>query len=132
MRTARTTLVALGGLLVAASTVAAQGTRGQEQPPPAAQEQRAARLEAPRTAELVFEREVFDYPPFPRRNPFVALVAAQGGPRFEQMRLRGIIHSDKPGESVALLGLSTMSDQPQNARPTVSYTHLTLPTKRIV
>jgi hypothetical protein len=60
--------------------------------------------------ELVFEREVFAYPGFQRRNPFRALVAGdQGGPRFEQLRLMGIIYSDDPASSVAIVGTSTVS-----------------------
>ena len=55
--------------------------------------------------ELVFEREVFRYPAFERRNPFRALVGnLAGGPRFEQISLRGIIWSAEPGLSMALFG----------------------------
>ena len=55
--------------------------------------------------ELVFEREVFQYPAFERRNPFRALVGnLAGGPRSEQINLRGIIWSAEPGLSVALFG----------------------------
>lgn len=117
MRTARTTLLALVGLLVA-GTAGAQEDPGQPQTPPAGEEQ-PTRLQAPRTAELVFEREIFDYPSFPRRNPFIALVASEGGPRYEQMRLRGIIHSTEPGGSVALLALGTVAaPRPGNQEPT--------------
>ena len=57
--------------------------------------------------ELVFEREVFDYPTFERRNPFRPLVGDTGsGPRFEQIRLRGIIWSTDPAGSVALFQAS--------------------------
>jgi hypothetical protein len=55
--------------------------------------------------ELVFEREVFQYPSFTRRNPFIPLEGVQGGgPRFEQLSLIGIIYSPDPG-----LGLATLS-----------------------
>lgn len=104
MRLVRTTLLALTGLLVAAGTAVAQEDPGEDPTPPAG-EQVQDTLAPPRTAELIFEREIFDYPEFPRRNPFALLVDAEGGPRFEQIRLRGIIHSETPGESVALLGL---------------------------
>lgn len=54
--------------------------------------------------ELVFEREVFDYPSFTRRNPFRPLVGvAGGGPRFEQLNLIGIVYSPDPAQSVAVL-----------------------------
>ncbi len=53
--------------------------------------------------ELVFEREIFVYPEVERRNPFKPLVAADaGGPRFEQLRLSGIIYSLVPDRSVAV------------------------------
>ena len=59
----------------------------------------------PPPTELVFEREVFQYPAFERRNPFRALVGTlAGGPRSEQISLRGIIWSAEPGRSVALFG----------------------------
>lgn len=55
------------------------------------------------TTELVFEREVFNYPTYQRRNPFEALTGDEGGPRFEDLNLIGIIHSPDPDLSVALL-----------------------------
>lgn len=89
-------LLALTGLMVLPLAAAAQ------EPPP---------TETPRAnTELVFEREVFVYPAFERRNPFRALVASdQGGPRFEQLRLIGVIYSDDPALSVAVVGTSTVS-----------------------
>ena len=58
---------------------------------------------APPSTELVFEREVFVYPSFDRRNPFVRLSAnAEGGPRFEQIALRTIIFSSNPQSSLAI------------------------------
>lgn len=53
--------------------------------------------------ELVFEREVFTYPAFDRRNPFEPLVGDEGGPRFENLTLLGILHSPVPGGSLVLL-----------------------------
>jgi hypothetical protein len=54
-------------------------------------------------AELVYDREVFQYPEFTRKNPFVALDGAMGGgPRFEQMSLIGVMYSPD-GNSVAVL-----------------------------
>ena len=53
--------------------------------------------------ELVFSREVFTYPNFDRRNPFLRLSAnAAGGPRFEQIGLRTIIYSTNPDQSIAI------------------------------
>ena len=63
-------------------------------------------------AELVFEREVFQYPTYERRDPFRPLVGRQGnGPRFEQIRLRGIIWSADPQRSVALFGMGAAGPQ---------------------
>ena len=64
-----------------------------QQPPP------------PDTAALVFEREVFVYPTFERRNPFVRVLSgSEGGPRFEELQLIGVIYSSTPELSVALFG----------------------------
>jgi hypothetical protein len=64
-----------------------------QQPPP------------PDTAALVFEREVFAYPTFERRNPFVRVLSgSEGGPRYEELQLIGIIFSSTPDLSVALFG----------------------------
>jgi hypothetical protein len=76
------------------------GLRAQQQPPPPAGQQ---------PTELVFEREVFRYPSFQRRNPFRALVAGEGGPRFEQLRLMGVLHDADPASSVAVVGTSAVS-----------------------
>lgn len=58
----------------------------------------------PGPAELVFEREVFTYPSFTRRNPFRPLDGADsGGPRFERLSLIGIMYSPDPGAGVAVL-----------------------------
>jgi hypothetical protein len=57
----------------------------------------------PPEPELVFEREVFQYPAFQRRNPFVPLEGAQGGIRYEQLSLIGIMFSSDPAASVAVL-----------------------------
>jgi hypothetical protein len=57
----------------------------------------------PQEPELVFEREVFQYPSFSRRNPFVPLEGAGGEVRFEQLSLIGIMYSDNPSASVAVL-----------------------------
>ncbi len=63
------------------------------------------------TPSLVYEREVFTYPTYGRRNPFLPLVGQnQGGPRFEQLRLIGILYDpSSPKESVATVGTSTVT-----------------------
>lgn len=68
------------------------------------------------TTQLVFEREVFDYPDYERRNPFRPLVTAEaGGPRFERVRLMGIIYTADPARSVALFGTGAARPQPGQA-----------------
>jgi hypothetical protein len=54
------------------------------------------------TTALVFEREVFRYPEYARRNPFASLLTSEDGPRFEQLRLLGIIYSADRSKSVAM------------------------------
>lgn len=72
-------------------------------------------------AKLVFRREVFSYPTLGRRNPFHPLVGEQGGPRFDQMRLQGIIYDDQdPRQSVACLGTSVVTESADSANVTVS------------
>ena len=67
---------------------------GQEAPPP-----------PPDTTVLVFNREVFIYPAYERRNPFTPLIAGDvAGPRFEELSLLGIVYYDNPELSVALFG----------------------------
>jgi hypothetical protein len=56
------------------------------------------------TVELIFEREVFEYPTFQRRNPFRPLTGDDTGPRFEDLTLLGVILSGDGVGSVALLG----------------------------
>jgi len=58
---------------------------------------------------LAFEREVFTYPQFTRRNPFRPLITAvAGGPRYEQLHLLGIIQAEDPTDSVVLFGVGEM------------------------
>lgn len=95
----------LGGLVVTAAAMAPAGVAAQDRPPtPPAQQD---------SLELRAEREIFSYPSFERRNPFKPLTTADGGPRFELMRLEGVIFSTEPGRSVALVtagGGSRMTD----------------------
>jgi hypothetical protein len=83
-----------GLVLVGALAALPVSVRGQQQPPP-----------PPDTTDLVFEREVFFYPQYERRNPFKSLLAGtEDGPRFEEIRLIGVIFSPDPERSVALFG----------------------------
>ena len=91
-----------------------------QEDPPTQEDASPANPVVPVEPELVFEREVFMYPQFSRRNPFAVLVASRSGPRFEQIRLRMIIHASSPRGSVALLGVGEGSDQPQDANAATS------------
>lgn len=88
-------------LLLVGATLLPVSARAQQEQPPAQQQAGPT--------ELVFEREVFRYPSFQRRNPFRALVAGEGGPRFEQLRLMGVLYDADPASSVAVLGTSAVS-----------------------
>jgi len=80
-----------GCLMLAGVAWASTGSAQEAAPPPA------------EAAELVFDREIFLYPRYNRRNPFSPLVnLADSGPRFEEMSLLGIVFSDNPQLSVAL------------------------------
>ena len=98
-----TVLVAFG-LAALASVAVPTAARAQApapegaQPPPPAEE-----------TELVFEREVFQYPSFTRPNPFLALDGESSGPRFEQLSVIGIMHSQTPSASVAVLSTGGVS-----------------------
>jgi hypothetical protein len=84
-------LATLSGAAPLAAQAPADTTRKGPPPPP---------------TELILEREVFQYPTYQRRNPFRPLVGAlAGGPRFEQIRLRGIIWSANASQSIALFGV---------------------------
>lgn len=75
------------GLMLTAVAVS-----GQDQPPPRGTD-----------AELVFEREVFEYPSFTRRNPFRPLSGPGGELRYEDLSLIGIMYSVDGAQSVAVL-----------------------------
>lgn len=86
----------------------------------AAQEPPASPPTQQQPTELVFEREVFSYPNLQRRNPFHPLTGAdEGGPRFEELRVVGILYSDDPSGSVAVLGTSTVELSEDGATVTV-------------
>ncbi|MDX1646255.1 MAG: hypothetical protein R3304_03835 [Longimicrobiales bacterium] len=91
-----------GALLVVLASLAA--TAVQAQTPPNEQQPPPAQPGPTGDTELVFEREVFEYPSFTRRNPFEPLLGpGGGGPRFEQLSLIGIMYSTDPSASVAVL-----------------------------
>jgi hypothetical protein len=56
------------------------------------------------SVDLVFEREVFDYPNYGRRNPFSPLTGEDMGPRFEDLLLTGVLVSLDRNRSVATIG----------------------------
>jgi len=56
----------------------------------------------------VYERETFDYPRAQRRNPFAPVDAGvEEGPRFQNLRLRGVIFSPGVGSVAVLVDEST-------------------------
>lgn len=91
--------IILWGLALAPNSV--MPLNGQETPTPPAQPQERVDL-----VDLVFEREVFFYPSYERRDPFGPLLTGtESGPRFEEIHLIGIIYSTNPGQSLAMFGL---------------------------
>lgn len=105
--TRRATLI----LILAAAALLAPDRASAQQPPPVQQS----------PTELVFEREIFTYPTFARRNPFRPLTGSnQGGPRFESLRVLGIIYSDDPIASTAMLGTSTVTVSEDGTSVTVA------------
>jgi len=83
MRMTRLLVVAIAAVLAAPAVVLAQDA------PPAGPPADTA------VVELVLRREAFTYPTFPRRSPFLALTSATDtGPRFDQMRLTGILFDE--------------------------------------
>ncbi len=105
---------ALGlALAIAAAALAPRWLAGQVRPaaPPDADGARPAAVDAafePDAVEQVLDREVFVYPGDGRRDPFRPLLPGDpAGPRFEELRLIGVIFSPDPRQSVALVGVST-------------------------
>ena len=109
-------VLALAGLLLFPTVAWAQApTPDRAGPPPPPAERRDS-------VDLRAEREVFNYPEYARRNPFKPLTGVEGGPRFEQMRLTGVILSGIPARSVATLtaggaaGAASREDRGRSAR----------------
>jgi len=56
----------------------------------------------------VYEREIFEYPLFDRRDPFLALTAGMAiGPRFEDLTLVGVLFSPEQGSVANLTDVKT-------------------------
>jgi hypothetical protein len=107
---------AVGFLLSALLVAAPGGLAAQKKATPD-----SAKAKPAEPAELVMVREVFDYPDTPRRNPFVPLSSADQGPRFEDLRLMGVIYDDKdPAASVAMLGTSSVRTSQDSTSVTVT------------
>lgn len=103
-------LGALIGLSLVPQSVAAQNDPVVTQPPvapPGLEQQQQTMASAstspvrPRDIQLVFEREIYHYSVGNRRDPFAPL--EEIGPLFDDLTLRMIIHSNQPGQSVALI-----------------------------
>ena len=72
-----------------------------------AQEPPPAPPQPPVEVELSSVREVFAYPTFTRRNPFLPLDAG-GNLRYEQLSLLGVVYSPDPSASVAILSTGSV------------------------
>jgi len=60
------------------------------------------------TASPVYEREVFEYPSLGRRDPFRSLNSGeQIGPRFEDLRLSGVLYNQSIGSVATLVDEQT-------------------------
>ena len=90
-------VLALAVVVAGLAMAAPAGAQDQAPPPPATD------------TELVFEREVFSYPSFTRRNPFLPLEGTAGGPRYEQLTLIGIMYSPDPASSVAVISTGSVT-----------------------
>ena len=70
----------------------------------------------PDSIQLAFDREVFAYPSFERRNPFRPLTGEEDlGPRFEDIVLLGVVLAPRAEASIAVLGArppGSTRDQP--------------------
>jgi hypothetical protein len=49
---------------------------------------------------LIFEREVYAYPGRARRDPFMPLTGQNAGPLFSDLKLRVILYSENPSQSI--------------------------------
>ena len=105
---------ALSAGLVAVTLLAFAGEVEAQTPPP------APAAQPQQDTELVFSREVFSYPGFTRRNPFRPLEGTDGGPRFEQLSLIGVMYSPDPSASVAVLSTGGVTVAPDGTTAPVA------------
>jgi hypothetical protein len=98
MRTANRILFGLAAALAAAPIAAQEPPAPQEQPATEQAAPAAASVDDPR---LIFEREVYAYPGRARRDPFMPLTGQNAGPLFSDLKLRVILYSENPRESIA-------------------------------
>lgn len=102
----------VGSYMFAYAWLVPLGLEGQGLLPSGQGAQNSASAPIADSARLAFEREVFAYPEYSRRNPFRALVdSGDGGPRFERLVLLGILYSPFAGESLALFAEGTRTVQ---------------------
>jgi hypothetical protein len=95
-RRVRWGLILTGGVLALVPSVAR--AQNPQQAPPG---------QPPAQTDLILRREVFNYPGFARRNPFVAVTSvAEGEVSASELRLIGVILDRDPARSVAILGTS--------------------------
>lgn len=103
----------LGGLLVLGAPAAAEAQVAGQRPDSMVSPADTA------VVELVLRREVFTYPSFERTDPFMPLLSLEAGPRFEQMRLTGIVVDElAPTNSIAVISAeanSTVAAPPPGA-----------------
>lgn len=94
----------VAGIAGALAILLAAGLVAQQEPAQQEGEQAGPQQMRIDPGELVFEREVFSYPTFQRRNPFRPLVGNDAGPRFEGMSVQGIVYtSEDPSQSMVLM-----------------------------
>lgn len=100
MRTVNPLLLGLAVALTALPAAAQDPPAAPPQEQPAAAQgttPAAAGLNDPR---LIFDREVYNYPGRARRDPFMPLTGQNAGPLFSDLRLRVILYSENPSQSV--------------------------------
>jgi hypothetical protein len=99
--------------LLACALAATPMVLSAQEPPPAPPPQ------PPVEVELSTVREVFTYPTFTRRNPFLPLEAG-GNLRYEQLSLLGIVYSPDPSASVAILSTGSVQVAPDGTTTAVA------------
>lgn len=103
MRTVNPLLLGMAVALIALPVAAQEPPTAPPQEQPAAAQgttpaaPAAAGLNDPR---LIFDREVYNYPGRARRDPFMPLTGQNAGPLFSDLRLRVILYSENPSQSV--------------------------------